>query len=48
MSFNEFQEVWQAGHIPAQYSYAVEGDHWAWEAAVSDVNVLQELADSMA
>jgi hypothetical protein len=48
MSFNEFREAWQAGHIPAPHSYAVESDHWAWEAAVSDVKVLQELAESMA
>jgi hypothetical protein len=48
VSFNEFQEAWQAGRISAQYSYAVEGDYWAWEAAVSDVKVLQELAESMA
>ncbi len=47
MPFNEFQEAWQAGHISAQYSYAVEGDYWDWEAAISDVKALQELAYSM-
>jgi hypothetical protein len=46
--FSDFQEAWQAGHVSAQYSYAVEGDYWAWEAAVSDIKALQELAESMA
>ena len=48
MSFGEFQEAWQAGRISARYSYEVEGDYWAWEAADSDVKVLQELAETMA
>jgi hypothetical protein len=48
MPFSEFQEAWQAGRVPAQYSYTVEGDYWAWEAAVSDIEALQELAESMA
>jgi hypothetical protein len=48
MPFSEFQEAWQAGGVTAQYSYAVEGDYWAWEAAESDVKALRELAESMA
>jgi len=27
---------------------AVERDYWAWEAAVSDIKALEELAESMA
>jgi len=48
MSFSEFQQAWQAGRISAPYSYTVEGDYWAWEAAVSDIKALEELAESMA
>jgi len=48
MALSEFQQTWQSGGISAQYSYPVEGDYWAWEAAVSDVKALQELAESMA
>jgi hypothetical protein len=48
MSFSEFQEAWKAGRISAQYSYEVEGDYWAWEAAESDIKALNELAESMA
>jgi len=48
MPFGEFQGAWQAGHISAQYSYTVEEDYWAWEAAVSDEKALEELAESMA
>ena len=48
MPFGEFQQAWQDGRISAQYSYAVEGDYLAWEAADSDVKALQDLAESMA
>jgi hypothetical protein len=48
MPFDEFQEAWQAGRISAKYSYAVEGDYWNWEAAVSETRALQELSESMA
>jgi hypothetical protein len=47
MSFSEFQEAWQGGRIAAPYSYSVEGDYWAWEAAESDVKALREMAESM-
>lgn len=48
LPFNKFQEAWQAGRITAKYSYAVEGDYWNWEAAVSETGALQELSESMA
>lgn len=48
MPFREFQEAWQNGRIADQYSYTVEQDFWDWEAAVSDEQALQELAESMA
>jgi hypothetical protein len=48
MPFSEFQVAWQAGRIPAQYSYPVEQDYWSWEAAVSDLKALNELATLMA
>lgn len=47
MTFDKFQEGWQAGKIPDPYSYAVEGDYSAWESALSEVEALQELVESM-
>jgi hypothetical protein len=47
MDFAVFQEKWQAGEIAEAHSYAVEQDYWAWEAAITDLNVLEELADWM-
>jgi hypothetical protein len=48
MPFIEFKEAWEAGRISARYSYEVEGDYWAWEAADSEVKALRELAETMA
>jgi hypothetical protein len=47
MDFVEFQDKWQAGEITDARSYAVEQDYWAWEAAITDLSELEELADWM-
>ncbi len=44
MDFAYFQQAWEAGNIPEAHSYKVESDYWEWEAAVTDVERLEELA----
>jgi hypothetical protein len=48
LPFDEFKASWEAGRISNQYSYEVEEDYLAWEAAESDLEALRELAESMA
>ena len=47
MAFAAFQEQWQAGQIPAAHSYPVEQDYLEWEAAHTDIQALEELAQSI-
>jgi hypothetical protein len=44
MDFAHFQQAWEAGNISEARSYKVESDYWEWEAAVTDVERLEELA----
>lgn len=45
MPFERFAQKWQAGEIPGAHTYAVEQDYWNWEAAVSDIQALEELSE---
>jgi predicted RNase H-like HicB family nuclease len=45
MDFARFQEAWEAGSIPQARSYQVERDYREWEAAVTDIARLEELAE---
>jgi hypothetical protein len=47
LSFEQFEAQWKAGQIQAAYSYAVEQDYWAWEAAEAEVEVLDKLAENL-
>jgi hypothetical protein len=47
MDFQTFQEAWEKGRIPDKHSYEVERDYWEWEAAVTDVERLQEMQESL-
>ena len=44
MTFEAFAKAWQAGEIPDAYSYAIEQDYWAWEAAPTDIAALKEIS----
>jgi len=48
LSFAGFSEDWHAKRIANAYSYAVERDYWEWEAAVTDAQALEELAQWLA
>jgi hypothetical protein len=48
LPFEQFARKWQAGEIPEAHTYPVEQDYWNWEAAVSDVQALEELAGWLA
>jgi hypothetical protein len=41
--FTEFEEKGRSGVIPDPFSFSVEQDYWAWEAAVSDLTALEDL-----
>ena len=43
-TFNDFEREWKAGKISESHTYLVEKDHWDWEAAMTDVTALEELA----
>ena len=45
MPFEQFAQKGQAGEIPGAHTYPVEQDYWNWEAAVSDIQALEELAE---
>ena len=47
-SFEQFAALWQAGKIAQAYSFAVEQDYWDWEAAMSDIQALEEIMAWMA
>src|SRR3990172_5663232 len=42
-AFDEFAKKWEAGQIPDAYSYSVERDYWEWEAAVTDLAIIEVL-----
>jgi hypothetical protein len=48
MPFSRFDEQWQSDQIQGKYTQTVEQDYLTWEAAVTDINALQELAEWMA
>jgi len=43
VSFTEFEEKWRSGVIPDPFSFSVEQDYWSWEAAITDLTVLEDL-----
>ena len=45
--FEQFAALWQTGKIAEAYSYAVEQDYWNWEAAVTDIQLLEEILAGM-
>ncbi len=45
MSFDAFENAWKADRIPDAHSYAVETDYSQWEAALSDIKALEDLAE---
>lgn len=45
LSFVQFEQRWQAGQIENADSYSVEHDYLYWEAARTDLEALQELAE---
>lgn len=48
MSFEVFSARWKAGEIALAHHYEVEQDYWNWEAATTDIQALQELAEILA
>ncbi|MEW6405922.1 MAG: hypothetical protein AB1649_29390 [Chloroflexota bacterium] len=44
MTFSEFEEACENGKIQDPYSYEVEKDDWEWEAAVTDLETLEEIS----
>ena len=47
LSFEQFETQWKAGQIKEAYSYPVEQDYWAWEAAATEVEALEHLAENL-
>jgi hypothetical protein len=47
MDFAAFKQAWQDGRIPNAHSYEVEREYWEWEAAVTDEERLQQIAESL-
>ena len=45
MDFAAFEQARKAGKIPEAHSYAVEQDDWEWEAAVTDLATLEQVAE---
>ncbi len=43
--YNAFEQDWKAGKIPTPNAYPVEKDYWEWEAAITDMRALEELAE---
>jgi len=48
MKFHEFEKAWKAGKIEDAYSYPVEQDFLEWEAAVTDLTMLQDVVQWLA
>jgi hypothetical protein len=44
MTYAAFEEAWEAGKIPERHSHPVEKDDREWEAMVTDLAALEELA----
>ncbi|MFZ5819047.1 MAG: hypothetical protein ACOYYJ_04015 [Chloroflexota bacterium] len=44
MTFSEFEEACKNGTIHDPYSYEVEKDDFEWEAAVTDLETLEEIS----
>lgn len=47
MDFAAFKRDWLAGRIPDAHSYEVERAYWEWEAAVTDEERLQQIAEGL-
>jgi hypothetical protein len=45
MPFSSFTQKWQSGDIHKAHSFEVEQDNWNWEAAITEVQALEELAE---
>ncbi len=46
--FRDFEEAWKEGKIEDAYSYPIEQDYFEWEAAVTDLEMLQEILQWLA
>jgi hypothetical protein len=44
LTFVQFEQRWQAGQIENALSYPIEQDYLYWEATLTDLNMLQEVA----
>ena len=44
MTFSEFENACQQGRIANPFSYDVEKDNWEWEAALTELEDLREIA----
>jgi len=44
MNFSEFEKACEDGRISDPFSYEVEKDDFEWEAAVTDLNALEEIS----
>ncbi len=44
MTFSEFEEACENGKIEDPYSYEVEKDDFEWEAAMTDLETLEEIS----
>lgn len=45
MDLAAFTEALKTGKIPDAHSYAVERDEWEWEAVMTDLAALEEVAE---
>jgi hypothetical protein len=48
MNFPDFETKWQGGSLPEKHSYEVEQDFLNWEAAITEKQALEEIANWMA
>ncbi len=48
MTFPEFEEACENGKIQDPFSYEVEKDDWEWEAAITDLETLEEISQWLA
>jgi hypothetical protein len=44
LTFPEFEEACENGKIQEPFSYEVEKDDWEWEAAITDLETLEEIS----
>ena len=47
MDFAAFKRDWHEGRIQDAHSYEIERDYWEWEAAITDEERLQQIAESL-